>query len=189
MSNDIDLVCERLDRLESTLRALVASGAGANVPIDTTMTMANQPEERLTPADQVATLPVRPAAKAADGVSKEATLATVEAIIVARKWRLNFFENDLFFDPVWAILIDLFRAELKGERLSVSSVCYGSGVAQTTALRYIYLLEERGYVDRIPDERDKRRAFLKLSESAHDRLESYFAHLVTNCIVDYRLVA
>ncbi|MFM7335487.1 MAG: MarR family transcriptional regulator [Tabrizicola sp.] len=101
-------------------------------------------------------------------------LLIVETMISVRSLRDRYFENDLFFDPAWSILIDLFRAELKGERVSVTSACIGSGVADTTALRYIRALEDRGYVHRTPDPDDKRRVFLRLTGHAIDKLNAYF---------------
>ena len=197
MNNDIDLVCERLDRLEMTLRSLVTPVTGAVAPHGADLTADQTPNPGIAEKSvhksphvkEVTTLPVAQPRSYAGPSAKDATLAAVEASIAARKCRLKYFDTDFFFDPVWAIMIDLYRAELKGERLSVSSACYGSGVAQTTALRYVAMLEDRGYVERVPDENDKRRAFLRLTGSARDRLENYFGHLGTHRQPDYRLVA
>lgn len=193
MSNDIDLVCERLERLELTLRSLVASGsdnpASHEQGTSTELARAGQPVHRPVHVKEVTMLPAAQPGRNAGAITKQTTLAAVEAIIDARKSRLKFFDTDFFFDPVWAMIIDLYRAELKGERLSVSSVCYGSGVAQTTALRYVAMLEERGYVERYPDESDKRRAFLRLTPAARDRLANYFGHLAKHGVTDFRLVA
>ncbi len=108
-------------------------------------------------------------------------LEMVEAMISIRALRDRYFECDLFFDPAWSMLIDLYRAELKGQRLSVTSVCIGSGVAGTTALRYVRALENRGYVSRMPDPDDKRRAFIQLTAMARRKLDDYFGKVNARC--------
>lgn len=106
---------------------------------------------------------------------QEDRLQIIKAFLDGRRLRTRYFDQDLFFDPAWSILIDLYRAELTGEQLSVSSVCYGSGVAETTALRYVKVLELRGFIERKPDPKDRRRFFLGLHRSAFDKLDRYFA--------------
>ncbi|WP_181443404.1 winged helix DNA-binding protein [Porphyrobacter sp. YT40] len=104
---------------------------------------------------------------------RQEALAVVESIMAARKARLKFFDDDLFFDPTWAMLLDLYRSDLKGTTLSVSSLCIGSGVPSTTALRYIRTLEERGYIRRAADELDKRRIFVMMTDKARDAMNAY----------------
>lgn len=103
----------------------------------------------------------------------QGVLASVNSMMAARKARLKYFDNDLFFDPTWAMLLDLYRSELVGKPLCVSSLCLGSGVPSTTALRYLRILEERGYVERASDEFDRRRSFIRLSSRARDAMASY----------------
>lgn len=104
-------------------------------------------------------------------------LALIEAFIAGRSLRGKFFDGDLLFDPAWSMILDLYRSYLKNERLSVTAVCIGSGVPETTALRYLRELEERGYVERIPDENDRRRIFSKLTKPTFEALTNYFASL------------
>ena len=44
----------------------------------------------------------------------------------------------------FAVLLDLFAAELEGNRVSVSSLCIAAGVAPTTALRWIARMTDMG---------------------------------------------
>lgn len=78
-----------------------------------------------------------------------------------RQWRSPFLEGDILFDPAWAIVLDTCCATQRGKWLSVSAVLIGSSVPDTTALRKLKVLEERGHVARIPDETDKRRSLVK----------------------------
>lgn len=74
----------------------------------------------------------------------------------------------LFADPAWDMLLDLFAASAEGVRVSVSSACIASGVATSTALRWINELELGGLVTRRPDPLDGRRTFVEISPGAAD---------------------
>jgi DNA-binding MarR family transcriptional regulator len=90
----------------------------------------------------------------------------VEHYLRARRRRESLFPTDLFADPAWDILLELFVAEKKGVGVSISSACIASAVPPTTALRWIARLEELGLVIRRADARDARRSWLRLSRDA-----------------------
>ena len=97
----------------------------------------------------------------------------IRAAIRARRLREQFFPARLLEDPGWDMLLDLFAAELEGTQVSVSSLCIASGVAPTTALRWISRMAEAGLMVRMPDAGDKRRAFLALSGVASEGMRGY----------------
>lgn len=101
----------------------------------------------------------------------------VRQIIRQRQLRQKFFDGDLFADPAWDILLDLTAARAEHERVSVTSLCIASGVPPTTALRWISQMVEIGLLERVEDERDRRRAFIALSDHAADAMARYFAEL------------
>jgi len=82
-----------------------------------------------------------------------------------RRLRDRHFKNDLFGDPAWDILLDLFVQKSAGKRVSITSACIASGTPPTTGLRWVALLVEEGLVIREGDEVDRRRAFLRLSKA------------------------
>lgn len=90
-----------------------------------------------------------------------------------RRLRKKFFPSGLFEDPCWDMLIDLMVQNLLGRRVSVSSLCIASGVAQTTALRRIMVLSEYGIVRRNADESDGRRIFVELTPQGVDLMARY----------------
>jgi DNA-binding MarR family transcriptional regulator len=98
----------------------------------------------------------------------------VKEILRSRRRREKVFGADLFGEPTWDILLELFAAELTQQRLSVSSACYASAVPPTTALRWISRLERQGWVERSPDRIDRRRFWLRLTDRASSELRSYF---------------
>lgn len=87
-------------------------------------------------------------------------------LIRERRDRDAAFGADLFADPAWDILLDLFAAHQEGKRVSVSSACIAAAVPSTTAMRWLKLMVERGLVRRIEDKRDGRRIFVELTPSA-----------------------
>lgn len=107
--------------------------------------------------------------------SRAMTERGVQSILNRRRARDQFFDGDLFADPAWDILLELYAAELGQRRISVSNVCVSASVPATTALRWINHLESKDLVRRKPDPLDGRRVFLSLSGSGIAAMERYFA--------------
>jgi DNA-binding MarR family transcriptional regulator len=82
--------------------------------------------------------------------------------------------SDIFGDPAWHMLIDLYLERKAGRRMSVSDLCVGSTAPQTTALRYITIMVKRGLLIRVPDEQDGRRVFVELAPHTTERLAVLF---------------
>ena len=101
----------------------------------------------------------------------------VASEIKARADRKQYLEGSLFSDPAWDILLELFAAELDGERLSVSGVAVTAAVPQTTAIRWLNALQDHGLLRRQSDAGDARRSFLILSEKGSEAMRRYFGRL------------
>lgn len=86
----------------------------------------------------------------------------------ARRARERNLPADLLGEPAWDILLDLFIAKSRGQRVSVTSVCIASQVPATTGLRWIGLLQAEGLILRDDDSTDRRRAFLRLSAAGEE---------------------
>ncbi len=98
----------------------------------------------------------------------------VRDVIRSRRMRAAYFPDDLFADPAWDMLLDLFAAELEDRRVSVSSLCIAAAVPGTTALRWIGSMVEAGLFERYADPQDRRRAFISLSPKAREGMRRYF---------------
>ncbi len=102
-------------------------------------------------------------------------MATVSETYNLRRHREKIFEtSQLFGEPTWDILLDLFMAELKNVRMQTTSVCIGAQVPQTTALRWIALLEREDLVRRYRDNEDSRRVYIQLTDSALRKMVQIF---------------
>jgi hypothetical protein len=103
--------------------------------------------------------------------------ADIRAVIRARRLRSQFFATDLFADPAWDMLLDLFAAGLEKRRVSVSSLCIAAAVPPTTALRWIGTMHDAGLFGREADPGDRRRAYIVLSEKAQQGMRAYIGAL------------
>lgn len=96
-----------------------------------------------------------------------------------RRRRSDFFDENLFGEPTWDILLDLFSNQAIGKRISVSSACIASCVPQSTALRWLQVLIDRGLIERVRDSADGRRAWLYLPEKTYLAIANYLAQRAT----------
>ncbi len=99
----------------------------------------------------------------------------VRAMIRARRLRERFFLADLFADPAWDMLLDLFAARIERTQVAVSSLCIAAAVPPTTALRTIRAMTATGLLTRVDDPGDRRRVFIALSEATATAMQNYVA--------------
>lgn len=109
---------------------------------------------------------------AAHAPAVDERLTTAAAWMKARDERDRIFGADLFFDPAWNMLLDLYVNECRGAVVSVSSLCIAARVPSTTALRWLTMLEKRGLIARRADDYDRRRSFLFLTDEGRSKIES-----------------
>jgi DNA-binding MarR family transcriptional regulator len=100
----------------------------------------------------------------------EAKAASLRHVLQIRVIRDRLFGEDIFFDPSWSILLDLYQRELEGRRVMVSDACAASGVPSTTGLRWLRVLENRNFVERMQDPTDRRRVFVALTPMAREKM-------------------
>ena len=115
----------------------------------------------------------------ADPVSEvpAASGETVRNVIRARRLRARFFDEELFADPAWDMLLDLLQAEIAQHRVPVSSLCIAAAVPATTALRWIKTMTDSGLFQRRADPHDGRRVFIELAPPASVAMRRYFAEV------------
>ena len=99
---------------------------------------------------------------------------SIRALLRLRRSRAHFFDEELFADPAWDMLLELYAAELGQFRVSITSLSAAASVPGTTALRWIGVLERKGLINRRPDPMDGRRYFMELSATGLKAMEDYF---------------
>lgn len=181
-----DPAMERIDRLQeevARISRLLGDLAGERSGLPGTPTgFAARGQDFTDYPDQVRA-PVRDfAAMPRSFVPEERTTERQRAKMVRRllrqrRIREQFFPADLFADPAWDMLLDLYAARLERRPVSVSSLCIASAVPATTALRWIKTMTDGGLFIREADPHDGRRIFIALAEATFEALERYFEAL------------
>lgn len=110
---------------------------------------------------------------------KDGTLSDRDAAIVGKLKRILKFrdlrasifnQDDLFADPAWDMLLEIFVADLMQQKMPVSSACLGGRVPATTGLRWLKVLERCGFIYRSADPHDRRRVFVSLTPDAFTKM-------------------
>ena len=114
---------------------------------------------------------------AATNAGTELSPDVVSSAIRVRRLRGRYFQEDLFADPAWDMMLELLAAELAGRRVAISSLCAAAAVPPTTALRWLNLLVKQGLFVRRTDPLDGRRVFVELAPRTSTSLQDYFRDL------------
>lgn len=101
-----------------------------------------------------------------------------ERIYERRRRRNRFLDDDLFSEPAWDMLLDLFINHARKQRVPTTSLCIASQAPTTTALRWISILEQRGLVRRISSERDQRVHYVELEEKGYRAVSGFLRAVV-----------
>ena len=128
-------------------------------------------KERCTPAEAIHRMALL--CKPASGTTDRAAIAAYADRVRRMRLRRNeLFGAPLFRDPAWDMLLELYVAQHVGREVSVSSLCYASGVPPSTALRQVMRLEEHGLIERQNDDKDNRRIFVNATPKALAAVET-----------------
>lgn len=88
-------------------------------------------------------------------------------ILELRKRREAAFGADLFGEPAWDILLDLFIQYVDRQKTSSTSAAVAARVPATTALRHLNSLIRRGLLVRHTSDHDLRLQYVGLTESGY----------------------
>ncbi len=107
--------------------------------------------------------------------SERRYLALARQAYALRRKRAGIFGNpELFGEPAWDILLDLYIAHGESKPVSVSSACIGSAAPATTGLRWLGVLADEGLVVRENDPEDHRRVLVRLTRKGITAMERFF---------------
>ncbi len=97
-------------------------------------------------------------------------------VYAQRRRRAALFGNqELFGEPAWDILLDLYIAHAAEKPVSVSSACIGSASPPTTGLRWLGVLAENDLILREHDPEDQRRVMVRLTDRGLAAMDEYFS--------------
>lgn len=99
--------------------------------------------------------------------------AAIRSLNNRRARSRHFDTSDLFGEPAWDILLDLYVHQFKNHDVSVKAASIGSGAPASTALRWLKILEKRGLIFSDLDPSDHRRRFVRLTPSGYESMTRY----------------
>lgn len=105
----------------------------------------------------------------------DVALSNARMLVAMRKLRERAFGADLFSDPAWNILVELYVALAEGVKVTVGNACIASALPLTSALRLCQELQLRKLVLRERDPFDRRRVLLILADETRQALTRVLA--------------
>ncbi|KUR74360.1 winged helix DNA-binding protein [Novosphingobium sp. FSW06-99] len=139
--------------------------------------------ERALRAAPVSSMPTAPADAGALVRRQRLALTLAREFYAGRRRRARYLSVDLFGEPTWDILLDLYVAAREGRRVPTTSACIGAHVPPTTALRWLRILEMRALVEREDDGRDGRRTFVRLTDRGSAVMEAFLGSMAETLLV------
>ena len=105
-------------------------------------------------------------------------------ILRMRRHRDKLFGPELFADPAWDMLLELYVGDVKGRPISTGNLVIAGAVPMTTARRCMRRLKQADVFVSITDPLDRRRSLCVLTPSVRraieDTLQRFSAHLSTS---------
>lgn len=98
-------------------------------------------------------------------------------ILRTRGLRRRYLPDFHLADPVWDMLLDLYVARARGQRVSILDLAIAAGVPRSTGVRWVNNLVAAGQLERHDDADDGRRSWVTLSPASLDALDRYFTEI------------
>ena len=106
------------------------------------------------------------------GIVKQNILA-VEKTLDRRRKRERAFPSDIFGEPSWEVLLNLYRSAMSGEEISITKASYMANCPPSSALRVIADLIERELVTK-QKVTGGRKVIVSISQLGIDSMNRYF---------------
>jgi len=100
--------------------------------------------------------------------TREAAFA--RRLIAERREREAMLGRDLFGEPAWDLLLELFAAHDEGRDVPLSALSRAGGVPVSTSLRWIAALGDEGKLVRLGSPSGGEREYVRLSAGTVDRM-------------------
>jgi DNA-binding MarR family transcriptional regulator len=106
----------------------------------------------------------------------QATEDHILSILIARRGREAVFGPDLFSEPAWDALLELYAAALGNRRMSLADLSRAINTPPSTTGRWISLLEGRGLVAAEGDAEQAGRLWIGLTEDGTSKIKQLTNH-------------
>jgi DNA-binding MarR family transcriptional regulator len=100
----------------------------------------------------------------------------IVSILIARRGRTAVFGADLFSEPAWDALLELYAAKLGHRRISLEDVARELDIPQSTMARWIDVLSDRKLVETESDPNEPSRLWLSLTAEGHAKMKQLADH-------------
>ena len=81
-----------------------------------------------------------------DVVENDPSASLAAAMLEFRRTRSSILPPELFAEPAWDLLLELFIADAEGRRLTARQVCIRSGIAPSVMSHWLKHLPQSGFV-------------------------------------------
>lgn len=171
---DLSALAEHLSRIADALRKTGSLSPGGQAALQAEYTASlNQAQTYSGSTSEGATTHLALNSDVKIQRRRNAELAR-DAYAIRRRRAVIFDNDELFGEPAWDILLDLYVANAEQKSVSVSSACIGSAAPPTTGLRWLGVLSEQGLILREHDPEDQRRVLVRLTEKGLSAMDEYF---------------
>lgn len=98
------------------------------------------------------------------------------SVLQMRRARDAIFGEQLFSDPAWDILLELYAAKLGGRTMTSSQLAMAIGVPDSTSGRWITALRNRRLITSAVDESRPPQVYISLTTEGASRMEHLANH-------------
>lgn len=105
---------------------------------------------------------------------QETALQTAERAQGERRKRAEHFRNQqMFGEPAWDILLDLYIHQVRNEQTTVKRATVGPVATAGTTLRWLQVLDAEGLIFFEADPTDEERRLLRLTPEGYESITRY----------------
>jgi hypothetical protein len=110
------------------------------------------------------------------GFSDDKLAALAVSIYRMRQHRQAYFDAALFAEPAWDMMLDLFINQVRGARVSTTSLCLAAGVPHATGIRWIRTLREHDLLRRFRAPDDARLMLIEITSKGYQLMRQCLSH-------------
>lgn len=106
--------------------------------------------------------------------------AQISAAKRDRAHRETYLPSELFAEPAWEILLEVYSFEILSCAVTQSEILARIGVPVTTSLRWMKMLEAKDLVARMPMSEESTEVLVTLTPAGVKAMDGYFSRLEEN---------